>query len=65
MTPSAAESPQDEPPDSTIASTCSTVMPGSSRALSRVPGAPPSTAIEAMVGLSNSATVTPVAPASS
>jgi hypothetical protein len=33
-------------------STCSTVIPGSSSAVSRVPGAPPSTATEAMLGRS-------------
>ena len=41
ITPSAAARPNAEPPDSTIASTCSTRATGSSTAVSRVAGAPP------------------------
>ena len=40
-TPDAAASPKAEPPDSTSASTLSTVRAGSRRSVSLVPGAPP------------------------
>jgi hypothetical protein len=52
---------QMEPPDSTSASTRSTVISGSSKAVSRVPGAPPIMAIEAVAGASNTTRLTPEA----
>ena len=38
MTPVAVSRPNAEPPESTIAWTCCTVLTGSSRSVSRVPG---------------------------
>ena len=58
-TPPAASSPNADPPDSTIASTVSTVLCGASRSVSRPPGAPPSTLTDATAGRSNTITVTP------
>ena len=61
ITPPMASRPKTEPPESTSASTRSTVMSASSRWASRRPGAPPETAMEAVAGASNSSAVTPVA----
>ena len=60
MTPSAVASPNAEPPLSTIASTCSTMRPGSSSAVSRDAGAPPRTSHDAVVPGGTTTTVTPV-----
>ena len=49
ITPSAAASPNADPPVSTIASTCSTLANGSSTAVSRVAGAPPRISIDPTV----------------
>src|SRR5262245_31573755 len=64
-TPPPASSPKAEPPESVIASMASTVLTGSSRASSRVPGPPPRTSTEATAGLSNRMAVTPEASAAS
>ena len=58
-TPDAASRPKAEPPDSTMALTASTELCGSSRSVSRVPGAPPSTCTPATAGSSQRTTVTP------
>ena len=58
-TPDAASSPKAEPPDSTMALIASTELCGSSRSVSRVPGAPPSTCTPATAGSSQSRAVTP------
>ena len=50
ITPSAAESPNAEPPDRQIASMRSLRDAGSSRSVSRVPGAPPRTSTDATDG---------------
>jgi hypothetical protein len=60
MTPSAADSPYADPPDSTTASTRSTNRAGSSSANSRVAGAPPRTSPDATVPGGGRITVTPV-----
>ena len=65
MTPPAASRPKAEPPDRTNASTCSTIISGSSNAVSRTAGAPPWIAIEATAGSSKMTAVTPVAMRSS
>src|SRR5260221_245777 len=59
MTPSAAERPKAEPPERQMPSTRSTRQAGSSRSVSRVPGAPPRISTEAMAGVSHSTTLTP------
>ena len=53
--------PKAEPPESTSASTLSTVISGESMAVSRRPGAPPWTAIEAIAGVEKTTAVTPEA----
>src|SRR5208337_3647144 len=65
MTPPAASRPKAEPPDRTKASTCSTIISGSSNAVSRTAGAPPLIAIEATAGSSKTTAVTPEAMRSS
>ena len=64
-TPPAASSPSAEPPESAMASIASTVLAGSSRPSSRVPGPPPRTSIEATAGWSKMIAVTPEARAAS
>ena len=59
MTPSAADSPKAEPPERQMASIRSTRQDGSSRSVSRVPGAPPRTSPEAIDGVSHNTTLTP------
>src|SRR5581483_7402218 len=61
-TPSAAASPNALPPVSRTAFTCSTSIPGRSRSVSRVPGAPPRTSPEPTVPGGASTTVHPVSP---
>ncbi len=58
-TPPAASSPKADPPESTKASTSDTVIAGSRSAVSRPPGAPPSTLPEAVAGRSKTMAVTP------
>ena len=58
-TPEAVSSPKAEPPDSAMASMPSTVCAGSSNAVSRVPGPPPRTSIEATAGSSKMIAVAP------
>src|SRR5499426_1693275 len=60
-TPAPASKPKAEPPDSTTASMRSIVRCGSSRSVSRVPGAPPRTSTAATAGSSNTMAVTPEA----
>ena len=60
-TPVAASRPNAEPPERTTASTRSTVRCGSSRSVSRVPGAPPRTSTLATAGSSKMIAVTPEA----
>ena len=60
ITPSAADSPNADPPESTTASTRSTRRVGSSSSNSRVAGAPPRTSPEAIVPGGGRITVTPV-----
>src|SRR6185295_6283095 len=60
MTPSAAANPKADPPVSTTASTRSTNRVGSSRAVSRVAGAPPRTSPDPTVPEGAHTTVTPV-----
>ena len=57
--PDAASSPNAEPPDKVMASMPSTVCAGSRRAVSRVPGPPPRTSIDATAGSSKMTTVDP------
>ena len=59
MTPSVDDRPKAEPPERQIASIASTRHDGSSRSVSRVPGAPPRTSTEATDGRSHSTTLTP------
>ena len=60
ITPSAAASPNAEPPVSTTASSRSTMRSGASRSNSRVAGAPPRTSPDAVVPSGNRITVQPV-----
>src|SRR5262245_25806142 len=62
-TPPAASRPNTEPPDSTTASRPLTVISGSSRALSRAPGAPPRLVPEATLSRASRIAVTPLATA--
>src|SRR3990170_1397955 len=59
--PPAASRPNSEPPESTTASMLVTVISGSSRAVSRLPGAPPRVTPDATFAWSKTTTVTPVA----
>ena len=63
--PPAASRPNAEPPASAMPSMPSTVLTGSSRALSRVPGPPPRISSDATAGLSKMIAVTPDASAAS
>ncbi len=65
ITPSAAARPKALPPVRSTASTCSTSMPGRSRSVSRVPGAPPRTSPDPTVPGGQSTTVQPVRPTGS
>ncbi len=58
--PLAASNPNALPPESTIACTCWTVLTGSSRSVSRVPGAPPRTSTPATAPFGATMTVQPV-----
>src|SRR6185503_16663383 len=60
-TPDAASSPKADPPESAMASTPCTVCAGSRSAVSRVPGPPPRTSMEATAGASSTTAVTPEA----
>src|SRR5262249_55417666 len=64
-TPSAAASPKALPPVSRIAFASCTSMPGRSRSVSRVPGAPPRTTPDPTVPGGGRTTVQPVMPAAS
>ncbi len=60
MTPEAASRPNALPPASRTACTCSTMFIGSSRSVSRVPGAAPRTSTPPVAPASAMMTVQPV-----